>query len=120
MLSSHMSRAELAKRGYYPVGGCGGNLEWHHEGDTMEVADATVLLRDMRLYAGSVVRAVNRTLHPLDFRATIAQIDGLVDGYAKRLDGLVDVTSTRALLRDAAAELERFHTDASDAAGRGS
>ena len=40
MLSSHMSRAELARRGYYPVGGCGGNLEWHHEGDTMEVADA--------------------------------------------------------------------------------
>jgi hypothetical protein len=115
MLSSHMSRAEQAARGYYPVGGCGGNLEWHHEGDTMEVADATVLLRDMRLYAGSVLRAANRTLHPLDFRATIAQIAALVDGYAKRLDGLVDLTSTRALLRDAAAELERFHADASAA-----
>ncbi len=117
MLSSHMSRAELAKRGYYPVGGCGGNLEWHHEGDTMEVADATVLVRDMRLYAGSVVRAVNRTLHPLDFRATLVQIDALVDGYAQRLDGLVDLTSTGAMLRDAAAELERFYADA--AAGRG-
>jgi hypothetical protein len=82
----------------------------------MEVADATVLLRDMRLYAGSVLRAANRTLHPLDFRATIAQIDTLVDGYVKRLDGLVDLTSTRALLREAAAELERFHADASAAA----
>ena len=107
MLSSHMSRAELAKRGYYPVGGCGGNLEWHHEGDTIEVADATVLLRDMRLYAGSIVRAVNRTLHPLDFRATLVQIDALVGGYAQRLDGFVELTSTGAMLRDAAAELER-------------
>lgn len=113
MLSSHMSRAELARRGYYPVGGCGGNLEWHHEGDTMEVADATVLLRDMKLYAGSVVRAANRMLHPLDFRATLAQIDKLVDGYALRLDGLIDLSSTRALLHEAAAEMERFHADAS-------
>jgi N-acetylated-alpha-linked acidic dipeptidase len=116
MLSSHMSPAELAKRGYYPVGGCGGNLEWHHEGDTIEVADATVLPRDMRLYAGSVVRAVNRTLHPLDFRATHVQIDALVGGYAQRLDGFVDLTSTGVMLRDAAAELERFYADA--AAGR--
>jgi hypothetical protein len=116
MLSSHMSRAKLAARGYYPVGGCGGNLEWHHEGDTMDVADATVLLRDMRLYAGSVLRAANRAVYPLDFRATIAQIDALADGYAKRLDGLVDLASTRALLRNAAAELERFHADASAAA----
>ena len=69
----------------------------------------------MRLYAGSVLRAANRTLHPLDFRATIAQIDALVEA-TERLDGLVDQTSTRAPLRDAAAELERFHADASAAA----
>jgi hypothetical protein len=84
----------------------------------MDVADATVLLRDMRLYAGSVLRAANRTVHPLDFRAAIAQIDALADGYAKRLDGLVDLASTRALLRNAAAELERFHADASVEAAR--
>ena len=64
-----------AEKGYYAVGGCGGNIEWHTEADTLEIADRERLLRDIRLYAGAAFRAANAPVHPLDFRATVAQLE---------------------------------------------
>ena len=75
MLSSTMPEDLRAEKGYYPVGGCGGNIAWHTEDDTLEIADRDNLLRDMRVYAGSAFRAANAPVHPLDFRATVAQIE---------------------------------------------
>jgi N-acetylated-alpha-linked acidic dipeptidase len=115
MLSSHMSREQQLERGLYPVGGCGGNNEWHHEDDTLEIADRDVLLRDMRLYTGSAVRFANRPVHPLDFRATVRQITELVGDYATRLDGLVELDGTLELLGEVDAELERFAAAAAQA-----
>ena len=37
--------------GYYPVGGCGANIAWHTENDTLEIADKDNLMRDLRVYA---------------------------------------------------------------------
>ena len=96
MLSSTMSAELRAQKGYYAVGGCGGNIEWHTEADTLEIADRERLLRDMRLYAGAVVRAANLPLHPLDFRATVAQLEGALTGVEERLGELVELSGTRA------------------------
>jgi N-acetylated-alpha-linked acidic dipeptidase len=90
MLSSNMSNQSRKERGLYGVGGCGGNLEWHTEADTIEIADRVTLLRDMRLYAGTAFRAANLAVHPLDFRSTLAQIASTLDGYEARLGGLLD------------------------------
>ncbi len=39
MLSSTMPDDERAEKGYYAVGGCGGNIAWHTEDDQLEIAD---------------------------------------------------------------------------------
>ncbi len=46
------------KKGYYAVGGCGGNIAWHTENDTLEIADRDILLRDIKVYLGR--RAAHR------------------------------------------------------------
>ena len=40
MLLSNIPEELAKEKGFYPVGGCGGNTAWHTEGDTLEVADA--------------------------------------------------------------------------------
>lgn len=95
MLSSTMPAVLRQEKGYYAVGGCGGNIEWHTEADTLDIADRDRLLRDMRLYAGSTFRAANLPVHPLDFRATVAQIEEALGSIADRADGLVDLSGTR-------------------------
>jgi hypothetical protein len=73
MLSSTMPEADRAAKGYYAVGGCGGNIAWHTEDDRMEIADRDNLLRDMRVYAASVLRVLNAPLHPFDWTRTAAE-----------------------------------------------
>jgi hypothetical protein len=68
---------------------------------------------------GSGLRAATMADSDLDVRPASEQaiLDEVrIDDGWQRLNGLVDQTSTRAPLRDAAAELERFHADASAAA----
>ncbi|HEY8610569.1 MAG TPA: M28 family peptidase, partial [Roseomonas sp.] len=50
MLSSTMPDALRQEKGYYEVSGCGGNIAWHTENDTLEIADREYLLRDIRIY----------------------------------------------------------------------
>jgi N-acetylated-alpha-linked acidic dipeptidase len=96
MLSSTMSKELREQKGYYAVGGCGGNIEWHTEADTLEIADRDRLLRDMKLYAGAVVRAANLPVHPLDFSATVTQIEETLAALGERLGDQVDFSGTRA------------------------
>jgi hypothetical protein len=104
MLSSTMPQELRAEKGYYAVGGCGGNIEWHTEGDTLEIADRDRLLRDIRLYAAATFRAAGAPVHPLDFRATVTQLEAALARHAEGVGGLVDLQPTRerlAALRDA-------------------
>ena len=79
MLSSTMPDDLRAEKGYYAVGGCGGNIAWHTEDDTIEIADKANLHRDVRLYATAVWRAANAAVPPFDFRLTL-------DSFAKTLE----------------------------------
>jgi hypothetical protein len=115
MLSSNMSADVRKERGLYGVGGCGGNLEWHTEADTIEIADKTNLLRDMRLYAGTAFRAANLPVHPLDFRSTLAQIDATLEGYKTSLEGLVEWPPIEEDLAAAGAALDRLYATATKA-----
>ena len=67
MLLSSMPLAKAEAMGYYPVGGCGANIAWHTENDTLEIADKDNLMRDLRVYATSLQRLLNNPLHPYDF-----------------------------------------------------
>ena len=114
MLSSTMPAGVREARGCYPVGGCGGNIEWHTEADTIEVADRENLLRDMRLYAGSVFRAAQLPVHPLDFRRTLDQLSQAVAGYRQELHPLMDLDPVMMLAARVRESLEPFYAAAAE------
>ena len=81
MLSSTMPDDLREEKGYYPVGGCGANIAWHTEDDTMEIADRDNLLRDMKVYATAAYRSLNAPVAPFDYRATVAELGEAIDQY---------------------------------------
>ncbi len=110
MLSSTISEEDRKNKGLYAVGGCGGNNEWHTEADTLEIADRDNLLRDMRVYALAVWRAANDPVHPLDYRATAAELQELVGRFAEQLGGLSDLTPSKEAVDRLLGELTAFYT----------
>ncbi len=114
MLTSNMSNQTRRDRGLYGVGGCGGNVEWHTEADTIEVADQVALLRDMRLYAGTAFRAANLAVHPLDFRSTLEQIGSTIHGYRERLGDRLDWLPLVEQLESTRVVVDRFYERLSD------
>lgn len=111
MLSSTMSEQTRAEKNYYAVGGCGGNIEWHTEGDTLEIADADFLLRDMKMYAASLVRVLNSPLAPFDFRSTVAEFEVAMDEYEKSAGEDFDFGLTTKALVDLKKSLETMYTN---------
>lgn len=82
MLSSTMPDALRAEKGYYAVGGCGGNIAWHSVADTLEIADRDNLLRDLKVYGAVVWRLANAPILPLDLRAAGEDIKTNLLAYA--------------------------------------
>jgi hypothetical protein len=101
MLSSTMTAEHRQQLGYYPVGGCGGNIAWHTEDDTLEIADRENLLRDIRLYATAVLRAANAPVPPFDFRKTLESMTTSLETYQQ-------VTGDRFDFSPAATEIDRL------------
>lgn len=109
MLSSTMSPEARAERGYYPVGGCGANIAWHTEHDTLEIADRDNLLRDMRVYAASVLRVLNAPIHPFDWRRTMAEFSQTLHRYQAACGDGFDFGPARAAVKELGAVLDRFY-----------
>ncbi|NLJ26342.1 MAG: M28 family peptidase [Firmicutes bacterium] len=91
MLSSTIPDDLRKEKGYYGVGGCGGNIEWHTEADTLEVADKELLIRDMKVYGALIWRLATMEVLPLDFRATIADMHAALGEYATAAKGHFDL-----------------------------
>lgn len=81
MLSSSMPEELLKEKGYYPVGGCGANIEWHTEDDLLHVADLDILLKDIKIYTASILRVVNASLLPYNFRNTVDEFVETIQTY---------------------------------------
>jgi N-acetylated-alpha-linked acidic dipeptidase len=118
MLSSTMTAELRAEKGYYPVGGCGGNIAWHTEDDTLEIADRDNLIRDIRLYATAVYRAASLPILPFDFRLLLDSFETALAGYQTQIGDAFDlgpVTDEIARLRTL---LDAFHARIAGLAGR--
>jgi N-acetylated-alpha-linked acidic dipeptidase len=113
MLSSTMAEADRAAHDYYAVGGCGGNIAWHTEDDTLEIADRDVLARDLRFYTAIVTRLINAPLHPLDFRQTVREMQATLARYNAAAEPTVSLIAASAVASPLAAELERDYSSAS-------
>ncbi len=96
MLSSTMPNALREEKGYYDVSGCGGNIAWHTENDTLEIADRQILLSDMKIYLLSVLRIANAEVLPFDWAATCDEFLGTIANYQAASDGMADLAPARA------------------------
>jgi hypothetical protein len=109
MLSSTMSDELRAEKNYYAVGGCGANIEWHTEGDTIEIADADILLRDMKVYAASILRVLNAGATPFDFTGTTAEFRATLAAYQDAAGEAFSFAPAVAALDDLDAALQGFY-----------
>ena len=91
MLLSNIPIEERKRRGYYAVGGCGGNTAWHTPDDLMPVADLEIMRRDLAVYLTTIVRIVNAPLHPFDYAAAVDEIRGAVAQYQQAAGGEIDL-----------------------------
>jgi N-acetylated-alpha-linked acidic dipeptidase len=109
MASSMMPAAEVEKRGWHRVGGCGGNIAWHTEDDTMEIADRSVLAKDIALYLEAVVTFANAEVLPFDFRNAVRELSAAVDGHVKAAGNKLDLSPVSKALGELAAKIDTFH-----------
>ena len=109
MLSSTMPEQLRDEKGYYAVGGCGANIAWHTENDTIEIADKDILLRDIKVYLGLVAGIADAKVLPFDWRAQVAEFADTLAAYRKAAGKLVDLKPAKEAIDGLAAALDAFH-----------
>ncbi len=109
MLSSTMTTAHREELGYYAVGGCGGNIAWHTENDTLEIADKDILLRDIKLYLLSVFRNANAPILPFDWRGTAKEFLETIAAYQTQAADRFDFGPSRQAAETMGAALDGFY-----------
>ena len=114
MLLSTMPAALREQKGYYAVGGCGANIQWHTEDDTMELVDDAVLMKDLRVYVVSLLRVLNAPVHPFDLRLVAEEFGRTLETYQQRAGAAFDFAPARAALEQFAGELDAFYRQAAE------
>jgi N-acetylated-alpha-linked acidic dipeptidase len=116
MLSSTMPQALAAEKGYYAVGGCGGNIAWHTENDTLEIADREVMLRDIRVYLGLVLGIANARILPFDWRATTQEFQETLARCQVAVGSAYSLSASREALLQLDGALQHFQQAVQDQA----
>lgn len=116
MLLSTMPDAERERLGYYGVGGCGANIEWHTEEDLIHIADRDILLKDMKIYLAAAMGAANAVIAPFEFARTLGGFETTLARYAEAAGAHADFTPAREAIADLHAALGDFARHARDLA----
>ena len=103
-----------AEKGYYAVSGCGGNIAWHTENDTLEIADKDVLKTDIGIYLLSIWRLATAKRLPVDWRALMAEFRKTVAAYQDAAAERFDLSPVAEEIDALAAALEDFHVRRDD------
>ena len=111
MLSSTMTTAMREEKGYYTVGGCGANIVWHTENDTLEIANKEYLERDIKVYLLSVLRAANAPILPFDWRATVQEFQDTIAKYQSAAGDRFDLTPSAEAATDLLGTLSAFYEE---------
>lgn len=110
MLSSTMPEHLRREKNYYDVSGCGANIAWHTENDTIEIADRDVLMTDMRIYLLSILRVANPEVLPFDWAATCDEFLSTIADYEAASDGMADLSQARAATEALRAAVDKLAT----------
>jgi N-acetylated-alpha-linked acidic dipeptidase len=114
MLLSNIPVEERTRRGYYAVGGCGGNTAWHTPDDLMPVADLEILRRDLSVYLTTIVRILNAPLHPFDYALSIDEIRSVVAEYQRAAGKEMDFESILSELAALAEDVRTWRAQADE------
>ena len=114
MLLSNIPEEERDRRGFYPVGGCGGNIAWHTEKDRIEIADRANLERDLKVYLTAIGRFASDEVIPLDFRETVAELNEALEEYEAKAVKKFDLSAVRSGLDAVTERLEALYTRIED------
>ncbi len=114
MLSSTMPDELRAEKGYYAVGGCGGNIAWHTEHDTLEIADREILERDIKVYLAAVMGVANADILPFDWRATAQEFADTLGRYQEAAGDRFDLSPAATAVNELTASLEAFYAGIDD------
>jgi hypothetical protein len=107
--SSNMPPEALVREGYYVVGGCGGNIAWHTENDTIDIADMDVLRTDATLYAAAVLGLATEDVLPFDWRLTAQEFRAEIDAAQAAVGADFDLAPARHANDALAAALDGFY-----------
>jgi hypothetical protein len=108
MLSSTMPDTLRAEKGYYTVGGCGGNIAWHTEHDLLDIADRDMLLRDIKVYAQAVLGVANAVILPFDWTAVTKEMAETVESYQQAAGSTFDFAPAKRAISDLDKALRGF------------
>ena len=110
MLSSNIPADVREERGYHTVGGCGGNSDaWHLSTDTMDKAGREELVRDIRVYAVSLLRVLTAEVLPFDHARNAKEIRTVVEEYDTAAGDNFDFSPTIDALDRLRAGISTFH-----------
>jgi N-acetylated-alpha-linked acidic dipeptidase len=109
MLGSNIPEEIREERGYHPVGGCGGNSDaWHVSTDTLDKAGKDELLRDIRIYAVSILRVLNADLLPFDHTRYADRLIEHVEEYDNLAGDAFDFGPTLEALQELREAIRSF------------
>lgn len=109
MLSSNIPEAVRAERGYHTVGGCGGNSNaWHLSTDTLDKAGRDELVRDIRVYAVSLLRVLTPAVLPFDHGRNAEKVASAVHQYDDAAGEHFDFSPTVEMLEQLTTAIDDF------------
>jgi N-acetylated-alpha-linked acidic dipeptidase len=101
-----------------PVPGCGGSPVWHTAADALEIADLSILRRDLQVYLTTIVRVVNAPLHPFDYTASVLEIGAALQRYQAAAGGELDLNGVKQDLSRLRHAVGAWRSDADTALAR--
>jgi len=110
MLLSNIPAEERDRLGFYPVGGCGGNIAWHTEKDRIDIADIDNLKRDLRVYLHAIGRFLTDEILPLDFRETVKELDETLAACEAAVGKRINMKPLRMEFAAVAERVESLYT----------
>ncbi len=115
MLSSNIPADVREQRGYHQVGGCGGNSDaWHVSTDSLDKAGREELVRDIRVYALSLLRVLTADVLPFDHRRYVDRLQETVAEYDAAAGDAFSFEPTREALGDLADRVDSFYRAVED------
>jgi hypothetical protein len=119
MLLSNIPVEEREALGFYPTGGCGGNIAWHTEDDVLDVAERANLERDLAVYVVALSRVLNADILPFDFRRTTDELGRALAEYTEIAGDWLDVSPAIRELGALERELDWLYDEPTQISGNG-